>query len=126
MFLLHFQLICLLHPRQHRFGQGGRIIRLGEQRGREADGENTGQPMRELVQADRFVFASAQERGFDLFGDGREHEVHEQFARIVAEQDAPAQRVDGCPLLVHDVVIFQRALADGEMLLFDPALRAFD
>ena len=48
------------------------------------------------------------------------------LAHLVDRDDLAAEAVDDLALLVHHVVVFQRALADGEILLFDAALGGFD
>ena len=56
------------------------------------------------------------------------HDVENEVVhrRLVARQDAAAQLVDDRTLLVHHVVVLERALADGEVLLLDAALRRLD
>ena len=44
----------------------------------------------------------------------------------LAFEQLAAQRVDALALLVHDVVVLEQVLADGEVLRFDLLLRARD
>ena len=54
------------------------------------------------------------------------HDVEQVVAHLFGGDDLAAETVDDLALLVHHVVVFQRALADGEVLLLDAPLGGFD
>ena len=53
-------------------------------------------------------------------------DVEDRLARVFAVDDVVAEAVQHLALLVHHVVILQRAFADGEIVLFHAALGGFD
>ena len=54
------------------------------------------------------------------------HDVHEAVAHIVAVNDFVAEAVNDFALLVHHVVVFERAFALLEIVLLDAFLRGLD
>src|SRR5579885_2871829 len=62
----------------------------------------------------------------DFFDDNFLHEVHEFVAHVFGVNDFVAEAVDDFTLLVHHIVVFERAFADLEVVLLDFFLGAFD
>ena len=62
----------------------------------------------------------------DLLDDDFLHDVHEAVADIGGVDDFIAEAVDDFALLVHHVVVFERALADLEVVLLDALLGLLD
>src|SRR5439155_1985896 len=54
------------------------------------------------------------------------HDVHQPVAHVIAVNDLVAEAVNDFALLVHDVVVFERAFADLEVVLLDALLRLLD
>jgi hypothetical protein len=54
------------------------------------------------------------------------HDVHQAVAHVVAVDDFVAEAVDDLALLVHHVVVFERAFALLEIVLLDALLRLLD
>ena len=54
------------------------------------------------------------------------HDVHEAVADVVGVDDLVAEAVDDFALLVHHVVVLERAFADLEVVLLDALLRLLD
>ncbi len=53
-------------------------------------------------------------------------EAEEVLALVLAVKDLAPLAVDRLPLLVHDVVVFEEVLADGEVLALDLLLGPLD
>ena len=53
-------------------------------------------------------------------------DVHEPVAHVLAVDDFVAEAVNDLALLVHHVVVFERAFADLEIVLLDALLRLLD
>ena len=89
---------------------------------REIEVDPVGQrPRRPLL---RFGVVEGQ---FPDFGDDDFlHDVHQAVAHVVGVDHLVAEAVNDFALLVHHVVVFQRAFAALEVLLFDPLLRRLD
>ncbi len=62
----------------------------------------------------------------DALGDGVGDHVDDHVLQVAALQHALALRVEGAPLIVHDLVVFQQVLADVEVALLDLLLRLLD
>ena len=58
----------------------------------------------------------------DLLDDDLLHDVHEAVAHVGGVDDLVAEAVDDLALLVHHVVVLERALADLEVVLLDALL----
>ena len=58
----------------------------------------------------------------DLLDDDFLHDVHQAVADIGGVDDLVAEAVDDFALLVHHVVVFERAFADLEVVLLDALL----
>ena len=94
----------------------------------ETDRERGVEPAEQIVAVDglfRFGIAEA-DRHLNAAFDFGVHGIENEVARGVVEQDFLADSVDDFALLVHNIVVFQRAFTDGEVVLFHPALCRFD
>ncbi len=54
------------------------------------------------------------------------HDIHQPIPDIFALNDLVAEAVNDLALFVHHVVVFQRPLANLEVVLFHPLLSLFD
>ena len=68
----------------------------------------------------------ARRVGLDHAGDDLDQLLAGRLRHVLALEDLAAVAVDDPPLLVHDVVVLEHALADQEVLLLDLLLRALD
>jgi hypothetical protein len=94
----------------------------------EADGEGAVEPEGERLLVDRALglLVGDGDALLDLALDLLLDEGEDDVARILVEEHLLAEAVDHFALLVHDVVVFEGALADGEVVLLDPALGGLD
>ena len=117
------RLLDALHD--ERAGLGGLAHQRTQLLLRHRDRERHAEPVHEI---DERAVLRVEEIPLGLREDEVVHDVEDEVVHRlrVAVQDAPAQLVDDRALLVHHVVVFERALADGEVLLLDATLRRLD
>ena len=101
------------------------VLRLLEEFPGEGEGDGAGQPLLEFGGIQGGIAGACGEGGVRPFAHGGADKVHQEGPGILVGEDVMAEAVDGGPLLVHHVVVFQGAFPDAEMLLLHPFLGLF-
>ena len=93
---------------------------------RDWDRHGPAEPVAHFRQIQRLVADPCVEGVFHAVHDRIADEVHDQRTSVLCGEYFMAQGIDGRALFVHHVIVFKRALADGEMLLLDALLGLFN